>query len=201
MPVGRGKRVGTNMNVWLDGFLGGWVWSGTARMQSGPLLDLGNVRVLGMTKQEAGKAFRLRRIDALISYSWPDDIIDNTIKAFSTSATSATGYGALGPPSGRYFAPANNPTCTETIANNYGQCGVRSLVVTGPPIVNMDMSLRKNVNFLRRAQFQVSVEVFNVLNRVQWSGATGIGQTTLAGFQSALPGSNRTMQIGTRFTW
>ena len=33
-----------------------------------------------------------------IVYTLPQDIIDNTIKAFSTSATSATGYGALGPP-------------------------------------------------------------------------------------------------------
>ena len=54
----------------------------------------------------------------------PQDVIDDTIKAFSVSATSPTGYGALGAPSGRYFAPANGPDCIETISNDYGDCGV-----------------------------------------------------------------------------
>src|SRR5947208_10408475 len=34
-----------------------------------------------------------------IVYILPQDVIDNTFKAYSTSATSPTGYGSLGPPS------------------------------------------------------------------------------------------------------
>ena len=62
----------------------------------------------------------------------PQDVIDNTILAFSVSPTSATGYAGAAP-TGRYFAPANGPDCIE-IDNNadYGDCGGRSLVVTGP---------------------------------------------------------------------
>ena len=37
------------------------------------------------------------------------------VKAFSVSATSANGYGTLGPPSGRYIAPADSLDCIETI--------------------------------------------------------------------------------------
>ncbi|HUF47575.1 MAG TPA: hypothetical protein VMM93_07130 [Vicinamibacterales bacterium] len=55
--------------------------------------------------------------------------LDNTIKAFNTSATSATGFSALGAPEGRYFAPANGPDCIETIPNGFGH---RSLVASGP---------------------------------------------------------------------
>ena len=44
----------------------------------------------------------------------PQDVIDNTVKAFNVSATSPTGYGPLGPPTGRYFAPANGPDCIGT---------------------------------------------------------------------------------------
>ena len=40
----------------------------------------------------------------------PQDIIDNTVKAFSVSATGYT----QGAPTGRYFAPANGPDCLET---------------------------------------------------------------------------------------
>ena len=68
----------------------------------------------------------MRKVSDTIVYSWPQDIIDETIKAYSTSATTATGYGALGAADGRYFAPANGPDCIETITNDYGDCGVRS---------------------------------------------------------------------------
>jgi hypothetical protein len=39
----------------------------------------------------------------------PDDILQNTVRAFSVSATSPTGYSALGAPTGRDIAPANGP--------------------------------------------------------------------------------------------
>ena len=63
----------------------------------------------------------------------PQDIIDETVKAFSVSATSATGYGSLGPPSGRYIAPADSFDCIETIRGE-GECGLQSVVVTGPAV-------------------------------------------------------------------
>ena len=54
----------------------------------------------------------------------PQDIIDNTVKAFSVSATSASGYGKLGAPTGRYLAPANGPDCIEI--DHRGQHGAVS---------------------------------------------------------------------------
>ena len=46
-----------------------------------------------------------------------DDIIQNTVKAFSVSATAANGY-SQGAPTGRYLAPANGPDCIETAATS-----------------------------------------------------------------------------------
>ena len=115
-------------NAWVDGIVGGWVWSGTTRIQSGDLIDLGNVRVVGMTR--AGSARRVpaaqgrRRTSSTRGRRTSST---NTIKAYSTSATSPTGYGASDAPTGRYFAPANGPDCIETINGNYGDCGVRTL--------------------------------------------------------------------------
>ena len=76
----------------------------------------------------------------------PQDIIDNTIKAFSTSATSATGYGSLGPPSGRYFAPANGPDCIQVVT---GDCAPRDHYVTGPKVVTL-RSERRQTHHARR---------------------------------------------------
>jgi hypothetical protein len=201
LPFGQGRRFATNIGTLLDHFVGGWQLSGTTRIQTGRLFDLGNVRVVGMSHDEVQDLFKIRKEDDTIVYAWPQDIIDETIKAYSVSATSPTGYSALGPPSGRYFAPANNPDCIESISNGYGDCGVRSLVVTGPMIVNFDLSLRKRVRITNRVTYEFSLDVFNVLNRVNWLPVAGIGNTTLANWQSGLPNSDRTMQLGTRFSW
>jgi hypothetical protein len=201
IPYGQGRRWGTNVGPVVDRLLGGWQVSGTTRLQSGRLFDLGNVRVVGMSQEEVQRLFKLRFESGTVVYAWPQAIVDETIKAYNTNPTSPTGYGALGPPSGKYFAPANGPDCIETISNNFGTCGVRSLILTGPPVLNFDFSLRKRVKIARSVTYEFSVDVFNLFNRVTWVPTVGVGQTTLANWQAGLPGSARTMQIGTRFTW
>ena len=60
----------------------------------------------------------------------PQDIIDNTRRAFNTDPTSPTGYGALGAPTGRYIAPAQQPGC---IALYVGDCGTpEQMLLYGP---------------------------------------------------------------------
>jgi hypothetical protein len=204
LPFGQGRRFGTDAGPWMDRLIGGWQLSGTTRIQSGRLFDLGNVRVVGMSEKEVQDLFKLRFESPTEIYAWPADIVDNTIKAYSVSATSPTGYGALGPPSGRYFAPANGPDCIETINNDYGDCGVRTLVVTGPLVANVDLSVRKRVKISGRVMYEFSLDIFNVFNRTTFVPNDGIGSTTLSGWQISgqnLPTSARTMQIGTRFTW
>ena len=68
----------------------------------------------------------------------PQDIIDNTRRAFSTSATSATGYSDLGVPEGRYFAPANSATASQL---EHGDCAPRTLLVRAPFFTRFDLSL------------------------------------------------------------
>ena len=201
LPFGQGRRFATNVSTLVNHLIGDWQLSGTTRIQSGRLFDLGNVRVVGMTHDEVQDMFEIRKENDTIVYAWPQDVIDETIKAYSINPTSLTGYSALGPPSGRYFAPANGPDCIESIASGYGDCGARSLVVTGPLVVNFDLSLRKRVRLTSRVTYEFSLDVFNVLNRVNWVPTVGISNTTLANWQASLPGSDRTMQLGTRIMW
>ena len=201
LPFGQGKRFGTGAGEWTDRLIGGWQVSGTTRLQSGRLFDIGNVRVVGMSESEVRDLFKLRFEDDTVIYAWPQSIIDETIKAFSTSATSPTGYSNLGAPSGKYFAPANTPDCIERISNDYGDCGVRSFVLTGPMVANFDLSIRKRVRIAGRVQYEFSLDIFNVFNRTTFVPELGIGETDLDEWQLGLPNSARTMQIGTRFTW
>jgi hypothetical protein len=59
--------------------------------------------------------------DRTLVFNWPEDVIENTIKAFSYDARGYT----QGEPTGRYFAPANSPGCIETVTG-FGDCGVRN---------------------------------------------------------------------------
>jgi hypothetical protein len=97
LPFGRGQKFGSGANGFVDRVLGGWQLSGNARMSSGRLFDLGNVRLVGMDKSEVQKLFKLRITDAGRMFMFPQEIIDETFKAFSVSGTSASGYGSLGP--------------------------------------------------------------------------------------------------------
>lgn len=173
LPFGRGQKWGANANGFVDRLIGGWSVDGIARIQTGRLEDFGNVRLVGMTVDEFRKAFKLRFDHAgRAVYMLPQDIIDNTVKAFAVSATSLTGYGADGPPTGRYLAPANGPDCIEIAqseTNNpgsgIGDCGARELVVTGPPQIRFDMSVVKRVSVAGRVRAEFRAELLNAFNR------------------------------------
>src|SRR5262249_14205357 len=142
---------GSGVNGALDRVIGGWQVGWVSRLQSGTPVNLGNVRLVGMSTKDVQKFFKLRFDDAGKQvYMLPEDVITNTINAFNVSATSATGYaGAV--PTGRYFAPANGPDCIELTptsnANNtglgYGDCGIQSLVLNGPMFQQHDIRLSK----------------------------------------------------------
>jgi hypothetical protein len=143
---------------------------GTARVQSGRLLVFGNVRLNGFTKADLANMFVVRKVTdpanpyRTLVYMLPQDVIDNTIKAYSVSAT---GYTA-GTPTGRYFSPANGPDCIESTPG-FGDCGVRSVIVTGPKTVRFDMSLSKDILMTSRVGFRFDVQIFNVFNNVNFN--------------------------------
>jgi hypothetical protein len=134
-------------------------------------VDLGNVQLVGMSPDDVFGLSKLR-IDDAGKKVWmlPQDVIDNTIKAFSVSATSPTGYSSLGAPTGRYFAPANGPNCIEVDEDaDYGECGVRSLVVSGPMFQQHDLAVAKRINLVGRVNFEFRLEMLNAFNNVNFN--------------------------------
>ena len=177
--------------------MSGWQVAGTARVQSSALIDLGNIRVVGMTDEEVQKAFKLRKVSPNEIYMWPDDIIQNTIKAYSRDLTGYT----LGAPAGRYFAPANGIDCMETVSNSYGDCGRRSFVIHGPIFRTADLNVVKTIRMAGRRSVEVRVDALNVFDFVNFTPETGIGQTSLAGYQVDSATSGRVVQLVVRFNW
>jgi hypothetical protein len=172
VPVGRGKALFGGAGPVLDRVIGGWEFHGTGRVQTGQIVDFGNVNLVGMTRKDLQKAFKIRIDDAAgIVYHLPQDIIDNTIKAFSVSATSATGYGSLGAPSGRYIAPANSRSCIQVFS---GECAPQNTFVQGPMFTRFDMSAVKRVKITERVNFELRGEFLNAFNNINFLATTNL---------------------------
>ncbi|MCI0392461.1 MAG: TonB-dependent receptor [Acidobacteria bacterium] len=182
LPVGRGKALFGNTGGALNKFVGGWEFHGITRIQSGTPFDLGNVRLVGMTRREFQKEISLRFDDANKRvYLLPQDIIDNTVRANNVSATSSTGYGSLGPPAGRYIAPANSSTCTELFN---GDCGGTEVIVYSRPFTRFDLSVVKKTRITERLNFELRGEFLNAFNHINFitNSFTQAGGLTSANF-------------------
>jgi hypothetical protein len=134
---------------------------------------------------------------------FPEDIVTNTIRAFSTSATSATGYSGT-PPTGRYFAPANTTDCIEVVSGA-GECGgVQSLVLQGPLFEQSDLRIAKRTNITGRINFEIAAEALNVFNTANFVPNGEADSSTLTNYLvTGLTGTNtsRVIQIVSRINW
>jgi hypothetical protein len=211
IPVGRGQRYGTDLNPILNGVLGGWQFSGSTRMQAN-MLNMGNVRLVGMSVDDLQDLYEFRIIDDPANVGrklvtmLPDDIILNTRRAFGTSAASPTGYGALGVPEGRYFAPANSENCIQLAA---GDCTSRTLLVRAPWFFRVDIGMTKRFSLKGSRNVEIRVDVLNLFDNVNFNAvANPGGGATIFQVGSAYrdadnnfdPGG-RLGQLSFRFNW
>jgi hypothetical protein len=197
LPFGRGQRYGTDWSGWLDGAAGGWSLNLTGRVQSGTVLNFGNVNVVGMSLDELRDNFKIRIDEATkIVYTLPQDIIDNTIKAFSTSPTSSTGYGALGPPTGRYLAPANGPDCIQI---HRGDCAPADVFVNGPIFTRFDLNVKKRFPIGARRSFELGVDILNLFDAINFNAVAQAGSgATINQVNQAYQDPNVTFDPGGR---
>ena len=170
VPVGRGKRFGSNIHPLLNGLVGNWEFSGTGRMQVRDFRVEG-MRLVGMSEQDLKDAFAIRversAAGTVTVFNLPQDIIDNTRRAFNTDPTSPTHYSADGPPSGRYIAPASFPGCVQVFP---GDCGEpHNLYVRSPIFTRFDFSLKKRFPFGRGASFDLQLDLLNAFDNVNFN--------------------------------
>jgi hypothetical protein len=205
LPFGRGRRFASGVGPWWDRLIGGWDFDGIATIQSGRMLDFGNVRLVGMSVEELQDNFKLRFDDAgKLVFMLPQDVIDNTVRAFDVSATSPTGYGDRGVPTGRYLAPANGPNCIEVAQTNattgYGDCGGGSLVVTGPMLWRFDLSAVKRVPIAGRVNMEFRAEFLNAFN-TPWFTPVATASNNPDNYRVTAADSGREVQLVWRVNW
>ena len=162
LPFGPGRALFSHVNGPVAKVIEGWAFQGTARIQSGSPFNINNVRLVGMTRKELQKSLKVRFNDAAgIAYYLPQDIIDNTVKAFNVSATSADGYSSRGAPTGRYLAPSNSPSCTEVYS---GQCGFPTIFLYGPSFTRFDLNVTKKIKITERYNMEFRADFLNAFN-------------------------------------
>jgi hypothetical protein len=167
MPFGKGKTLFGDAGGLLDKIVGGWEFHGTARIQSGAPIDLGNVNLVGMTVADLQKEFKLRFDDTGRQvFGLPDDIILNTRRAFGVSATTASGYGALGVPTGRYIAPANGRTCIQVVS---GDCAAQNVNLYANQFTRFDLGAVKKTKLSERVNFEFRAEFLNAFNHINFT--------------------------------
>ncbi len=203
IPVGHDRRFGRDLSPWIDAFVGGWTVAGTGRVQVESLV-LRDVALVGMTRGEAQDALRTVRVvadpvsGAVTLWNMPQDIIDNTRRAFRTDPTSPTLYPPGQEPAGRYFAPASSLECPVL---HPGDCGTPELWFNGRWFGEFDFRIAKAVRLPGEARLELGADIFNafmaknfptVLNPSGGPGAFRITDTR---------SGPRRVQIFTRVTW
>jgi hypothetical protein len=212
IPVGRGKRYGRDLHPILNGLIGGWSINGVGRVQQ-RALNLGSVRLVGMTLDELQEMykyyFRPNPTSGLTEvWMLPEDVILNTRRAYSVSTTTLDGYStSLGPPQGKYIAPANTKDCLQIKG---GDCGVsRTNFLSAPWFGRFDLGFTKRFDIRGPMNIEVRFDLLNAFDAVNFdpvanpgSGAT-IFQTTTAyrDPSNTYDPGGRLGQIMIRFNW
>ena len=201
LPVGRGRRFGTDMNPIVNGLLGNWEFSGNARVQT-QRYRITNAKLVGMTAKELNKEFKIRTYKdnatgTTTVYSMAQDIIDNTRRAYNTDPLTATGYSAaLGVPTGRYIKPSSGDGC---IAIYRGDCNAPDINLNGPLFTRVDLRIKKSFPFLSRGNVELTLEMLNALDNVNFNHAMNPGQgATIFQVTSAYTDINTTFDPGGR---
>jgi hypothetical protein len=170
VPVGRDGHFGRDMHPILNGIVGGWQFSGASRIQA-RMVDLGNVRLVGMSLKDLQKMYKFHlRVNpangTLTPFMLPDDVILNTRRAYSTNPTSLTGYSDLGVPEGRYLAPPNSADCIQL---KVGDCAPTTTLVRAPFFTRVDIGVTKKFDLPGTMNFEFRVDVLNLFDNVNFN--------------------------------
>jgi hypothetical protein len=202
LPFGTSRKFFSGANWLANGFVGGWTLLPTIRWQSGSPFSLGNVQLVGMTRDELQKEIKVRKGPNVVTYL-PDDIILNTQKAFNIDVTNTanSGYGTTfgtGGPTGRFIAPAGYGNCLSRFA---GECGFNNLIVYGPKFFKFDVTLAKKIMLGESRNLELRATFLDALNRPNfrvggWAVDT-VGITAFAGTFGQLGSTTAWQDIST----
>jgi hypothetical protein len=192
LPVGRGRRFGSNMNRFVDGVVGGWQLSSIFLWQSGPFLT---PYFEGGDPSGTGSG--------VIGRAQAPDIIGNPNLSNPTAADwfNAAAYTCPGTPDWQVGTPCliGNPGHGAPIGR-FGNAGMSTVV--GPGTVNLNAGLSKIFSVNEHVRIKVEGSFTNALNHLNLANPVlAIDSSSVGEITSARPadfGGARTGQAGAR---
>ena len=152
MPVGRGRRFGSDLDPLLDAVVGGWEFNGAGRVQA-RTLNFGNVRLVGMTLDELHEGVLLPHQRGS-DQRGPRDRHDAARRHHPEHAPGVqrqrdVGQRLLG--SRRARGPLHRAGQQRScIQLKGGDCAPRTLLIRAPWFTRVDVSLAKKFQAQRR---------------------------------------------------
>jgi Carboxypeptidase regulatory-like domain len=211
VPVGKEQRFGSSLHPVLEAVVGGWSINAVSRTQQ-RLINFGNVRLVGMTKDDLQDMYKFElRINPSTGlptvYNLPDDVILNTRRAYSVGTTTLNGYSeGLGPPQGRYIAPANRADCLQIRA---GDCAPRETIIRSPWFSRVDLGVTKKFPLGGLRNIEIRLDLLNAFDNINFTPVAnpGTGATIFQVTAAYSDASNtydpggRLGQLMVRFNW
>ena len=178
LPIGREKRFGSGISPWLNGIVGDWQVNFTGRVETGRLIDIGDVQAREHdARRPAGAVQVLRQIpvDGFV-YNLPQESDRQHDQGVCRRRHEPDRSAALhrvecddcgGPdPDKPYIAPPSDADCTRIIA---GDCGRGSSWSRRRSSAASISSFKKRFPFAGRASFDFQVDVLNVFNAINYN--------------------------------
>ena len=198
LPFGQGRKF-LNYGGFADKIFGGWEISGLGQWQSGAPITFVDT---GGTYNRTGRSARQTPFSTL-THDQLQDLVgifeqDGRIYWINPAIINTTGRASEG------YSLAGNSFEGQVFFNNQpGTTGnIGRAIIDGPAYFNVNMALLKNIRFTEAMRLQFRMEVFNVLNNVNFAQNTqfaNINSTTFGQIQGAF--GPREVQFAARFEW
>jgi hypothetical protein len=191
LPFGHGQSLGSNINKYANGVIGGWKLSTVITLQSGPYFtpsfatyDPSNTNVLG------GR---------------PDVIPGVSVVPANKSVNNFVNLAAFAIPG----CPFSTPVCSSPAdVGRFGTAGIN--ILEGVPLRDLDLSVMKKFHTTERFVWQIEVDSANVLNHPALAAPSGnistannggaiIGATSSAGLAGS--SADRTIYASIKVTF
>ena len=174
LPIGRGRRFGTNMNPVLNYIVGDWEFSGAGSVQTDRYRITG-AKLEGMTAEEFADEFKIRieqnAAGSTVVYSMPEDI--RPTPARRTTWTRRRRPATAPRSAFRPAATSGRRATPNCIAIYRFDCNTPDINLNGPLFSRWDMRLKKRFALGGRVNFELMAEVLNVFDTINFNHSVG----------------------------
>jgi hypothetical protein len=167
IPIGRGKKLGKDMNKVVNAVVGGWMLSGQYNIQSGVPV------VFGTDSFFSGKDFALPSGKQSLS-QWFDTTQFIRFPSKNTDISQYPAWTGIQNMPGYNYKPASNDTITNGVYQDFAtyirNYPTRWADVRASRVNNVDAVISKNWSIRERARLQFRFETYNLFNHVRFGG-------------------------------